>query len=67
MENYLTAFIFSAVAGLSTVIGGLVTFFIKTNSLKYLSFGLGLSAGVMLFVSFDLKYRLPTPPRVHFR
>ena len=51
MENYLTAFIFSAIAGISTVIGGFVTFFIKTNSLKYLSFGLGLSAGVMLFVS----------------
>ncbi|MBR5304740.1 MAG: zinc transporter ZupT [Candidatus Gastranaerophilales bacterium] len=50
-NNYLIAFIFSAIAGLSTVIGGLVTFFIKGNSLKYLSFGLGLSAGVMLFVS----------------
>ena len=51
MENYLTALIFSTIAGLSTVIGGLVTFFIKTNSLKFLSFGLGLSAGVMIFVS----------------
>lgn len=50
-NNYLLAFIFSAIAGLSTVIGGFVTFFIKENSLKYLSFGLGLSAGVMLFVS----------------
>lgn len=50
-SNYITAFIFSAIAGLSTVIGGFVTFFIKENSLKYLSFGLGLSAGVMLFVS----------------
>ena len=50
-NNYLIAFIFSAIAGLSTVIGGFVTFFIKGNSLKYLSFGLGLSAGVMLFVS----------------
>ena len=50
-NNYLLAFIFSAIAGLSTVIGGFVTFFIKGNSLKYLSFGLGLSAGVMLFVS----------------
>lgn len=50
-NNYLTAFIFSTIAGLSTVIGSVVTFFIKGNSLKYLSFGLGLSAGVMLFVS----------------
>ncbi len=52
MDNsYLTALIFSTLAGLSTVIGGLVTFFIKKNSLKILSFGLGLSAGVMLFIS----------------
>lgn len=50
-NNYLLAFIFSTIAGLSTMIGGIVTFFIKGNSLKYLSFGLGLSAGVMLFVS----------------
>jgi len=50
-NNYLIAFIFSAIAGLSTMVGGIVTFFIKGNSLKFLSFGLGLSAGVMLFVS----------------
>lgn len=50
-NNYLTAFIFSTIAGLSTIVGGLVTFFIKGHSLKFLSFGLGLSAGVMLFVS----------------
>ena len=30
-NNYLLAFIFSAIAGLSTVIGGFVTFFIKEN------------------------------------
>lgn len=52
MENqYLIAFILSTLAGLSTVLGGFVTFFIKHNSLKFLSFGLGLSAGVMLFIS----------------
>ena len=52
MENtYLTALILSTLAGLSTVLGGFVTFFIKENSLKFLSFGLGLSAGVMLFIS----------------
>jgi len=50
-EQYLTALILSSIAGLSTVIGGFVTFFIKHNSLKLLSFGLGLSAGVMLFIS----------------
>ncbi len=50
-KSYLIALLFSTLAGLSTVIGGFVTFFIKENSLKFLSFGLGLSAGVMLFVS----------------
>ncbi len=50
-KNYLIALVLSTLAGLSTVIGGFVTFFIKKNSLKILSFGLGLSAGVMLFIS----------------
>ncbi len=50
-KSYLTALLLSTLAGLSTVIGGFVTFFIKENSLKFLSFGLGLSAGVMLFIS----------------
>ena len=50
-KSFLIALIFSTLAGLSTVLGGLVTFFIKKNSLKFLSFGLGLSAGVMIFIS----------------
>ena len=50
-KAYLIALIMSSIAGLSTVLGSFVTFFIKENSLKFLSFGLGLSAGVMLFVS----------------
>lgn len=52
MENsYLIALTLSTLAGLSTVLGGFITFFIKKNSLKFLSFGLGLSAGVMIFIS----------------
>ena len=51
MRPYLIALLLSTIAGLSTIVGGFVTFFIKKNSLKFLSFGLGLSAGVMLFVS----------------
>ncbi len=51
MTSYFTALILSTIAGLATLIGCLVTFFIKGRSLKYLSFGLGLSAGVMLFIS----------------
>ena len=50
-KTYLIALFLSTIAGLSTLIGGVVTFFIKRNSLKLLSFGLGLSAGTMLFVS----------------
>lgn len=50
-KSYLIALTLSTIAGLSTLIGGFVTFFIKRNSLKFLSFGLGLSAGTMLFVS----------------
>ncbi len=50
-KSYLIALILSTLAGLSTVLGGFITFFIKENSLKFLSFGLGLSAGVMLFIS----------------
>lgn len=50
-KAYLIALLLSTIAGFSTVLGACVTFFIKENSLKFLSFGLGLSAGVMLFVS----------------
>ncbi len=50
-KTHLMALLLSTIAGLSTVLGGFVTFFIKENSLKFLSFGLGLSAGVMLFIS----------------
>ena len=55
-QTYLTALILSTLAGLSTVLGGFVTFFIKKNSLKFLSFGLGLSAGTMIFVSLADLY-----------
>ena len=50
-KSYLIALLLSTIGGLATVVGACVTFFIKENSLKFLSFGLGLSAGVMIFVS----------------
>ena len=50
-KTYLIALLLSTLAGLSTLMGGFTTFFIKKNSLKFLSFGLGLSAGTMLFIS----------------
>lgn len=56
IKTYLLALILSTLAGLSTILGGVVTFFIKKDSLKLLSFGLGLSAGVMLFISLADLY-----------
>ena len=39
------------IAGLSTGIGGLMSFFSKTTNTRFLSAALGLSAGVMVYVS----------------
>ncbi len=46
------AFLLTLFAGLSTGVGGAVALFRKNNDHKFLSFSLGLSAGVMLYVSF---------------
>ncbi len=51
-ENFFGAFLITFLAGLSTVVGGFLTFFIKKDSFKILCFGLSFSAGVMLYVSF---------------
>ncbi len=42
----------TVLAGLSTALGSLLALFIKTFHQKYLQFSLGLSAGVMIYVSF---------------
>lgn len=52
IENWQTPLYLTFLSGLTTVIGGLVTFFVNKNNLKILSLGLGFSAGVMIFVSF---------------
>ena len=39
-------------AGISTIIGSLISLFIKNFKKSYLYFSLGLSAGVMIYVSF---------------
>ena len=46
------AFVLTFIAGLSTGIGSLIAYVIKKPKMEYLTFGLGLSAGVMLYVSF---------------
>lgn len=50
--NYGIALLMTFMAGLATVLGGFLTFFIKKDNLKALSVGLGFSAGVMIFLSF---------------
>ena len=46
------ALLLTVIAGLSTGIGSSIAYFIKKPKTIYLSFSLGLSAGVMLYVSF---------------
>jgi ZIP family zinc transporter len=52
VEDTYIAFLFTTLAGLSTGIGGLIAYFIKKPKFSYLSFLLGFSAGVMIYVSF---------------
>lgn len=51
MENIWGALAVSALAGLSTGIGSIFSLFSKTDGKKFLSFCLGLSAGVMVYIS----------------
>lgn len=51
-NNILTPFLLTLMAGLATALGGLVVFFAKHTNTKFLSFSLGLSAGVMILISF---------------
>src|SRR5690625_5721491 len=52
MENVGIALLMTLIAGLATGIGSFLAFFTKTTNTKFLSFVLGLSAGVMVYVSF---------------
>src|SRR6056297_1912483 len=52
MDNILFAFIMSLIAGLSTTIGAIIGYRIKKPKVSYLAFALGLSGGVMIYVSF---------------
>jgi ZIP family zinc transporter len=51
-QNAGMALMLSLLAGLSTGIGSAIAYFIKRPKLTYLSFLLGLSAGVMIYISF---------------
>ena len=50
--NVAFALFLTLIAGLSTGIGSAIAFFFKRPKMSYLAFALGLSAGVMLYVSF---------------
>ncbi|HCL78802.1 MAG TPA: zinc transporter ZupT [Synergistaceae bacterium] len=49
--NVLIAFGLTLLAGLSTGIGSILAFFAKRTNTRFLSFALGFSAGVMVYVS----------------
>lgn len=51
-ENVLIAFALTLFAGLATGIGSALAFFARRTNTKFLSYALGFSAGVMLYVSF---------------
>lgn len=50
--NIAQALLLTVVAGLSTGIGSVIAYFIKKPKKIYLSFSLGFSAGVMIYISF---------------
>ncbi len=52
MENVVLALLLTLLAGLSTSIGSLIAVFMKRPNPKTLSYIMGFSAGVMIFISF---------------
>ena len=52
-ENYGLALLLTFIAGLATAIGAGLAFIVKRNNMRALSVGLGFSAGVMIFLSFN--------------
>jgi ZIP family zinc transporter len=51
-HNILTAFVMTMIAGLSTGIGSFISLLAKKTNTKFLCSSLGLSAGVMIYISF---------------
>lgn len=56
-QNVLFAISLTVFAGLATGIGGLIALFATRTNKRFLSFSLGLSAGVMIYVSFVELFR----------
>ncbi|MDE5603021.1 MAG: zinc transporter ZupT [Helicobacter sp.] len=51
-SQIMFALFLTLLAGFSTSIGAVIAFFSKRDDLRILSFGLGFSAGVMIYISF---------------
>lgn len=51
-HNFWWAFLLTLFAGLSTGIGSAIGIFVKRTNFKILSFAMGFSAGVMIYISF---------------
>ncbi|GAH05750.1 unnamed protein product, partial [marine sediment metagenome] len=51
-QPVLIAFLLTLFAGLSTGVGSGIAFFAGESKVGFLSFGLGFSAGVMVYISF---------------
>jgi len=51
-SQLLSAFALTLLAGLATGLGALLTFLSRSANTKFLSIGLGFSAGVMIYISF---------------
>ena len=51
-DNILIALLLTLIAGMATAVGALMAFFTKSTNQHHLSGALGLSAGVMVYVSF---------------
>ncbi|NTV93409.1 MAG: zinc transporter ZupT, partial [Chlorobiaceae bacterium] len=51
-SNYYPALGLTLLAGLSTGIGSLLALMVNHTNKKFLTFSLGFSAGIMLYVSF---------------
>lgn len=51
MNNTVYAFLMTLLAGLSTGIGSLIALFNKNKNTRFLSFALGFSAGIMIYIS----------------
>jgi len=51
-KNIIPALILTVFAGFSTGIGSAIAYSIKKPKIIYLSFSLGFSAGVMIYISF---------------